>query len=59
MKAYRALIEVMRREVLQFRSEAHGKALFSSDLRRDENTKNNIAALRNVLLATRNHGDFQ
>lgn len=51
---YRTSVELLRRDILQFRSDQKPRGIFSSELKNDENTKHNVAALRNMMLAARN-----
>lgn len=54
IEKYRSFIDRIRRDYLQFRSDSTPKGLFDSMLRNDENTKVNIATLRNAVLSSRN-----
>jgi hypothetical protein len=51
---YRASVELLRRDILQFRSDQRPRGIFSAELKNDENTKHNVAALRNMMLAAKN-----
>lgn len=52
--AYRAFIEELRRDFLQFKSDSRPKGMFSSSMKDDENTRSNVAAIRNIMLKHRN-----
>ncbi|UHS55503.1 hypothetical protein [Agrobacterium vaccinii] len=56
---YRALIEYLRRDVLQFRSPQKPRGIFFSELNtEDESTKLNIAALRSTAFAAKTSDVF-
>jgi hypothetical protein len=52
--SYQKLIEHMRRDLLQFRSDSKPQGIFSSSLRGDQNTLLNIAGLGNTIVTVRN-----
>ncbi|WP_157038846.1 hypothetical protein [Rhodopseudomonas palustris] len=52
--SYHRTIEHLRKDLLQFRSDAKPLGIFNSTLKRDDNTNLAIASLRNMLLNGRN-----
>jgi hypothetical protein len=54
IESYHKLIEHLRRDLLQFRSDAKPQGIFSATLKGDENTLLGIGSLRNVIVTAPN-----
>jgi hypothetical protein len=54
IEGYHKLIEHLRKDLLQFRSDAKPQGIFSSTLKGDDNTLLGIGSLRNMIIAAPN-----
>jgi hypothetical protein len=54
IESYHRLIEHLRKDLLQFRSDTKPHGIFSSTLKQDENTHVGIGSLRNMVVAAPN-----